>query len=257
LFTSRCVFTRKNNNPYPVFVPMLKSIFPRTTLKTFLPLRTFTTAKVVTPSTTNSSSDQKELTVRDQALKWLECIPGQDKSYNLYMGIVGGSLLLGKEIFPYTVDAAYALPFFYTIHKGIQFGSTHVSAMVEKMVKEDDKFWRDSKVRAESHLEEEIQKITGSGISDLVEVTSDLFDYAEELVEMEAKSFEHEQSLAYYTKAKQILDEWVRYESALREREQKRIAEFVIAKVMKSVEDSKFQNDYLQQCLSDVKTCIA
>ena len=57
---------------------------------------------------------------------------------------------------------------------------------------------------------------------------------------MESKAFEHEQKLAYQTKAKQILDEWVRYESAIREKEQRRIAEEVIANVMKSVQDPRF-----------------
>jgi hypothetical protein len=57
---------------------------------------------------------------------------------------------------------------------------------------------------------------------------------------LEAQAFEHEQKLLYYTKAKQVLDEWVRYETAVREREQKRIAEEVIAGVMESVKDSRF-----------------
>ena len=48
---------------------------------------------------------------------------------------------------------------------------------------------------------------------------------------MEAEAFEHEQSVAFYTKAKQILDEWVRYETNERERQQKLIADAVIAQV--------------------------
>ncbi len=57
---------------------------------------------------------------------------------------------------------------------------------------------------------------------------------------MEAEAFEHEQKLAYYTKAKSIMDEWVRHEAAQREREQKRIVEEVLAKVMAAVQDPKF-----------------
>ena len=42
------------------------------------------------------------------------------------------------------------------------------------------------------------------------------------------------------TKAKQILDEWVRHEAAIREREQKRIAEEVLARVTQAIQDPKF-----------------
>jgi hypothetical protein len=62
----------------------------------------------------------------------------------------------------------------------------------------------------------------------------------QEVATLEAQAFEHEQKLAYFTKAKQILDEWVRHETAQREREQKRIAEEVMAKVMAAVQDAKF-----------------
>jgi F-type H+-transporting ATPase subunit b len=74
---------------------------------------------------------------------------------------------------------------------------------------------------------------------------------------MEAQAFEHEQMVSYHTKAKQILDDWVRYESALREREQKRISEEVIAKVMKAVQDPKFQDKYLEQCIGDVELALS
>ena len=57
---------------------------------------------------------------------------------------------------------------------------------------------------------------------------------------LEAEAFEHEQKLIYYTKAKQVLDEWVRHETAIREREQKRIVQEVIAGVMESIQDPRF-----------------
>ena len=105
-------------------------------------------------------------------------------------------------------------------------------------------------------MEEEIHQITGSGATDLVEVTENLFEHAKELAEMEALAYEHEQKLAYHSKAKQILDEWVRYESAVREREQKRIAEQVIANVMEAIKDPKFQDKYLEQCVSDIEVAV-
>lgn len=57
---------------------------------------------------------------------------------------------------------------------------------------------------------------------------------------MEAQAHEHEQKLAYHAKAKAILDDWVRFEAAQREKEQKRISDEVIAKVMKAIQEEKF-----------------
>lgn len=57
---------------------------------------------------------------------------------------------------------------------------------------------------------------------------------------MEAQAFSHQQTLAYHNKAKQILEEWVRYEANQREAEQRRIAEEVMAKVRQAIAEPKF-----------------
>ena len=57
---------------------------------------------------------------------------------------------------------------------------------------------------------------------------------------MEADAFAHQQKLAYHTKAKQILEEWVRYEANQREAEQRRIADEVMAKVRAAISEPKF-----------------
>lgn len=54
-----------------------------------------------------------------------------------------------------------------------------------------------------------------------------------------------------------MLDEWVRYEAGVREKEQRRIAEEVMAGVMESIKDPKFQDKYLAQCLDDVAAAVA
>lgn len=78
-----------------------------------------------------------------------------------------------------------------------------------------------------------------------------------ELVSLESQSFEHRQKLEYHSKCKQILDEWVRYEFALREREQKHVATQVLANVMTAINDPRFQEKYLDQCLADVEHAIS
>lgn len=60
----------------------------------------------------------------------------------------------------------------------------------------------------------------------------------------------HSQRIAYNTRAKQILDEWVRYESAIRDKEQRRIVAEVMAKVREGVADPKFVSVFAED------TCV-
>ena len=74
---------------------------------------------------------------------------------------------------------------------------------------------------------------------------------------MEADAYEHEQELIFYTKAKAILDDWVRYEAKIRDQEQRRVVDEVISSVMAAVKDPKFQDKYMDQCVSDIEAAFA
>lgn len=184
-------------------------------------------------------------------------LPGSDKSYTALLALTSSALLFGKEIIPYTADVLFAVPVASVIALGYAYAAPAVKEVTMKAVHEEEKIWTDSKSKAQAVLEQQVTNITGSGVTELVSITEGLFLYAREVVNMEAQVYEHEQKLAYHAKAKQVLDEWVRYESALREREQKRIAEEVIANVMKGVADAKFQEKYLEQCIGDVEMALA
>jgi F-type H+-transporting ATPase subunit b len=54
--------------------------------------------------------------------------------------------------------------------------------------------------------------------------------------------------------AKNVLDSWVRYESQVKQRQQKELAEAVIAKVQKELENPKVLQQILQQSVADVES---
>jgi F-type H+-transporting ATPase subunit b len=179
----------------------------------------------------------------EQATKLLHALPGKtesDKAQNFVLGTAAAAILLGKEIIPYTGDVVYMLPFTAAMYVLFQQVGPFMGNTYKAIIAEQDKIWAESKQKAVVRLESEIHSITGSGITELADVTQGLFEHAKEVTKMEAEAFEHAQKVAYYTKAKQILDEWVRHETAVREREQKRIAEEVIAKVTAAIQDQKF-----------------
>lgn len=63
-----------------------------------------------------------------------------------------------------------------------------------------------------------------------------------------------EQKTALATEVKSVLDSWVRYEGQLKQRQQRELAESVIAKINKDLEDPKILNQILQQSVRDVES---
>lgn len=51
-----------------------------------------------------------------------------------------------------------------------------------------------------------------------------------------------------------MLDSWVRYESSVKQREQRELAETVIGKINKELENPKVLQQILQQSVADVES---
>lgn len=65
-----------------------------------------------------------------------------------------------------------------------------------------------------------------------------------------------EQKTAIAHEAKTVLDSWVRYEGQVKTRQQRELAESVIAKIEKELENPKVLKQILDQSVADVEsTC--
>ncbi|RYP73732.1 hypothetical protein DL771_003445 [Monosporascus sp. 5C6A] len=99
---------------------------------------------------------------------------------------------------------------------------------------------------------ENVQQMGG-----VVDVTKALFAVSKETAELEAKAYELEQTTALAAEAKAVLDSWVRYESQVKQRQQRELAEAVIAKVKKELESPKALQQILQQSIADVERIVS
>lgn len=63
-----------------------------------------------------------------------------------------------------------------------------------------------------------------------------------------------EQKTALAAEAKTVLDSWVRYEGQVKVRQQKELADTIIAKISKELENPKVLQQILQQSVSDVES---
>ena len=73
---------------------------------------------------------------------------------------------------------------------------------------------------------------------------------------LEAKAFELQQRTALVTEGRQVLDSWVRYEGQVKQRQQRELAESVIAKINKELENPKILQQILQQSVADIESAL-
>jgi F-type H+-transporting ATPase subunit b len=71
---------------------------------------------------------------------------------------------------------------------------------------------------------------------------------------LEATAFELEQKTALAHEAKQVLDSWVRYEGQVKVRQQRELADSIIGKIQKELENPKTLQQILQQSVADVES---
>ena len=81
-----------------------------------------------------------------------------------------------------------------------------------------------------------------------------IFFLLQETATLEAKTFELEQRVQFAAEAKTVLDSWVRYEAQVKQRQQKELAESLIAKVKKELENPKNLQQVLQQSVAEVES---
>jgi F-type H+-transporting ATPase subunit b len=108
-------------------------------------------------------------------------------------------------------------------------------------------------------------------LSNVVDITKQLFEVSKvfqkkppvrrrdandvkETANLESQAFELEQKTALAAEAKTVLDSWVRYEGQVKARQQKELADTIIAKIGKELENPKVLQQILQQSVADVES---
>ncbi|KAK5162430.1 atp4 subunit B of the stator stalk of mitochondrial F1F0 ATP synthase [Oleoguttula sp. CCFEE 6159] len=88
----------------------------------------------------------------------------------------------------------------------------------------------------------------------VIDITKSLFEVSKETAKLEAQAYEMEQRAALTTEAKSVLDSWVRYEGQVKMRQQRELADSIIAKIEKELENPKVLKQILDQSVADVES---
>jgi len=94
-------------------------------------------------------------------------------------------------------------------------------------------------------------------LSGVIDITKSLFAVSKETATLEAQAFELEQKANIAAEAKAVLDSWVRYEGQVKARQQRELAESVITKINKELENPKVLKQILDQAVADVERIIS
>ncbi|KAI9848638.1 MAG: atp4 subunit B of the stator stalk of mitochondrial F1F0 ATP synthase [Thelocarpon superellum] len=110
----------------------------------------------------------------------------------------------------------------------------------------------------EEHTEAVKQRIGSvKELGGVIDITKQLFEVSKETAQLEAKAFNLEQKTALAVEAKSVLESWVRYEGQVKQRQQQELAESIIGKIQKELENPKVLQQILQQSVADVEKIVA
>jgi F-type H+-transporting ATPase subunit b len=114
---------------------------------------------------------------------------------------------------------------------------------------------RQARVDHKSAVTERIETV--GQIGDLAAITKTLFTMSKETAKLEAETFELKQKAVAASEIKAVLDSWVRYETTLRERQQKALAEHVIEKITQKLKEPKMQQSILDEAISEAEKALS
>ncbi|KAJ2455576.1 atp4 subunit B of the stator stalk of mitochondrial F1F0 ATP synthase [Coemansia sp. RSA 2336] len=190
----------------------------------------------------------------DKANRIIDAFPGKSLVAKTgYFASATGltALLIAKEIYVLNEETILL----------VAFGS--ILAVLYKVIKEPYNSWAQSSLQA---IEQVLTKARGdhattvksqieaqSQLKDIVSYTRSMFGMSKEIASINAQAFELQQKVALNAEIKSVLDSWVRYESSVRESEQKALAAQVMANVHRQLQNPKTQDEIVAQCLRDIQ----
>ncbi|KAI8873665.1 hypothetical protein GQ42DRAFT_160402 [Ramicandelaber brevisporus] len=208
-------------------------------------------------SSTTEPANKPDDAPRKEALSIIDSLPGNSlisKAGILSGGVAAASLAISKEIYVMNEEFVVLCSFIglcIVVSKAAKEPFRNLIASHREAI-------RTAFVQARAGHKETVQSRLDemSELKDLAAINKDLFEMAQDLTRMEAQAFELQQKIAFAGEARSTLDSWVRYEASIREREQKQLADSIIAKVTAQLQDPKVQSDILNQCIADAQKLI-
>ncbi|POG68555.1 hypothetical protein GLOIN_2v1778201 [Rhizophagus irregularis DAOM 181602=DAOM 197198] len=207
--------------------------------------------------TASSKDDKQKVEPKQKALSIIDSLPGNSlitKTGYITVGTGLVTLAISKELYVFNEETLLVVSFASIAAVLYRALKKPVNEWAEEQKGRVNNILRKARDDHKNAVQERIETVGQLG--DIVDTTKALFSMSKEIASLEAEAFELKQKVAAATEVKAVLDSWVRYESSLREREQKALSDYVIERVKKQLEDPKTQQEILNQSIGDLEKVI-
>ncbi|KAI9662145.1 MAG: atp4 subunit B of the stator stalk of mitochondrial F1F0 ATP synthase [Alyxoria varia] len=236
----------------PTITPTRAALPATTTTTLFHPQLQHAQARYQSGSPQPPQTDPKS-----KAQSIIDSLPGNSlvsKTAILSSGAAASIFAISNEI--YVVNEESVLLFaFLSVCWGIyNYGGPAYSAWADTYKDKMADILQSARKDHKQAVQRRMDSLGAQG--EVVETTKNLFEVSKETAQLEAQAYELEQKTALAAEVKSVLESWVRYEGQIKQRQQRELAENVIAKVEKDLENPRVLKQILDQSVAEVENSM-
>ncbi|KAF9907619.1 atp4 subunit B of the stator stalk of mitochondrial F1F0 ATP synthase [Linnemannia zychae] len=212
------------------------------------------TASVAIRQMATSTSEEKSVSPDSKAQSILDALPGNSliSKTGVVTAFAGlSTYLISQELYVFNEETLVLLAFAATFGGIVKSARAPFNEWADGHISKIRSILEKARVDHKSAVVERIDQV--GQMKDVVEVTQALYALSKETAQLEAQAFELKQKTALTAEVKAVLDSWVRYETSVREREQSKLAAYMIEKIKADLQDPKLQAQILEESISQVE----
>ncbi|KAF1975231.1 hypothetical protein BU23DRAFT_530395 [Bimuria novae-zelandiae CBS 107.79] len=228
-------------------------------LRPSLPLRTFPNITAqITPARYQSNTPQEDPKKKAQSL--LDAIPVPGNSLATKAAVLSaaggvGVFAISNELYVVNEESVVALSLLTIFWAVAKYAGPAWSDYAQQQIDKISGILNSARADHTAAVKQRIESVQDLG--GVIDITKNLFAVSKETAQLEAQAYELEQKTAIAHEAKTVLDSWVRYEGQVKQRQQKELAESIIAKIEKELENPKTLKQILDQSVADVERIVS
>ncbi|GJJ72348.1 F-type H+-transporting ATPase subunit b [Entomortierella parvispora] len=201
-----------------------------------------------------TSAEEKQVSPESKAQSIIDSLPGNSLITKTgYVTALAGAAtyLISKEIYVFNEESLVLLAFAATFGGIVKNAREPFNAWADEHINKIRTILQKARVDHKAAVEDRIDQV--GQMKDVVDVTKALYALSKETAKLEAEAFELKQKTAMTAEVKSVLDSWVRYETSVREREQSKLAAYMIEKIKADLADPKLQSQILVESINQVE----
>jgi F-type H+-transporting ATPase subunit b len=222
----------------------------------------------------NSGVPQEEPKKKAQSL--IDALPGNSlvsKAAILSAGAAVSVAAVSNEFYVFNEETIVAFSLLTVFFAAAKYGSPAYNSWAASQQEKMSAILNSAREHHTSSVKGRIENV--KELSGVVDITKNLFEvskvrswneassfasphwlmnFLQETAKLEAEAYALEQKTTIAAEAKTVLDSWVRYEGQVKTRQQRELAESIIAKIEKELENPKVLKQILDQSVTDIES---